>query len=255
MALIYNRREFLMNSAKWALTVPALSGVSGHALSRALGDENGHLKMAEQAFLNPPEGAWSWVYWYGSNGNITREGITADLEAMHRVGIRGAIYMEVDQYVPQGPVRFLSPEWQEMMAHALQEATRLGITLSMNNDAGWAGSGGPWITPELSMQVLVWSETNLQGGQHFKGTLGQPKTVQDYYRDIAVLAIPTPPGEGVRMADRSPKLTYGDDRKSFDGAAKLIDGNPGTVALLPPPPPGQPQYLNIEFVEPSPPRP
>ena len=239
-----------MTSAKWAAAVPALSGVSGHALSLALGDESRHLKTAEQAFLSPPVGAWPWVYWYGSNGNLTREGITADLEAMHRVGIRGVIYMEVDQYVPPGPVRFLSPEWREVMQHAQKEATRLGITLSVNNDAGWAGSGGPWITPELSMQVVVWSETALQGGQHFKGALAQPKTALGYYRDIALLAFPTPPGEGVRMADCSPKLTYGDDRKGFDGADKLIDGNPGTVALVPPPPPGQPQFLNIEFAEP-----
>ena len=246
----YSRREFLMTSATWAMAVPALSGISGHALSLALGDGNERLQTAQQAFSNPPDGAWPWVYWYGVNGNITREGITADLEAMHRVGIRGAIYMEVDQHIPNGPVRFLSPEWREMMQHALREAARLGITLNMNNDAGWAGSGGPWITPELSMQMVVWSETALRGRRHFNGVLAQPKTVQGYYRDIAVLAFPTPSGEGVRMADCSPQITSGADRKSFDGSAKLMDGNPGTVALLPPVPPGQPQYLNIEFAEP-----
>ena len=51
------------------------------------------------------------------------------------------------------------------------------------------------------------------------------------------------------MAERSPKLTYGADRKSFD-SAKLIDGNPGTAVLLPLPQAGQPQYVNIEFPEP-----
>jgi hypothetical protein len=157
--------------------------------------------------------------------------------------------MEVDQYVPKGPVRFLSPQWREMIQHAVKEATRLGITVNMNNDGGWCGSGGPWITPELSMQMLVWSETVLQGPKHFTGTLPQPKTVENYYQDIAVLAFPTPAGESARMADRSPQLTYGADRKSFD-AAKLIDGNPGTVASLPLPQVGQPQYLNIEFSEP-----
>jgi hypothetical protein len=250
MARIYNRREFLMTSGKCAIAIPALAGVSQRTFSLAQGDESARRKMAEQAFRNPPDGAWPWVYWYGANGNITREGITADLEAMHRVGIRGVIYMEVDQYIPPGPVRFLSPEWREMMQHALKEAERLGITLNLSNDAGWAGSGGPWITPELSMQVVVWSEASLQGGQYFKGTLAQPKTTLGYYRDIAVLAFPTPPGEGARMADCSPKLTYGEDRKGFEGADKLIDGNPGTVALVPPVPPGQPQFLNIEFAEP-----
>src|SRR5215475_14348655 len=120
MARIYNRREFLTISAKWAVTVPALSGLSGRALSLSLGDASERLKIAKQAFLNPPDGAWPWVYWYGGNGNITREGITADLEAMQRVGIRGVIYMEVDQYIPPGPVRLLSPEWREMMRHAMK---------------------------------------------------------------------------------------------------------------------------------------
>ena len=62
----------------------------------------------------------------------------------------------------------------------------------MNNDAGWCGSGGPWITPELSMHRVVWTETSLAGPKHYDGVLPQPKAVKDYYRDIAVFAFPTP---------------------------------------------------------------
>src|SRR5271157_6094359 len=245
MAFITNRRGFLKNSATWAMGVPALRGLGGgRGFLWGAGSAAVPADAIQQAFLEPPDGAWPWVYWFVSDGNLTREGITADFEAMKRVGIHGVLYMEVDQYVPKGPVRFLSPKWREMIQHAVTEATRLGITVNMNNDGGWCGSGGPWITPELSMQMLVWSETTLQGPQHFTGTLPQPKTVENYYQDITVLAFPTPAGESVRMADRSPKLTYGVDRKSFD-AAKLTDGNPGTVALLPMPQAGQPQYLNI----------
>jgi hypothetical protein len=250
MALSYSRREFLKNSAVWVMAVPALPDLSsGRALIQPVEEGGGQPQELERAFLEPPEGAWPWVYWFVSDGNLTREGITADFEAMHRVGIRGMLYMEVDQYVPKGTARFLSPQWRELIQHAVKEATRLGITVNMNNDGGWCGSGGPWITPELSMQVLVWSETPLEGPKRFTGTLPQPKTVENYYQDITVLAFPTPAGESVRMADRSPMLTYGADRKSFD-AAKLTDGNPGTVALLPLSPAGQPQYLNIEFGEP-----
>ena len=49
----------------------------------------------------------------------------------------------------------------EMIGHACREAKRLGLEINMNNDAGWNGSGGPWITPELSMQRVVWSEVML----------------------------------------------------------------------------------------------
>jgi hypothetical protein len=250
MAIIYNRREFLKNSAVWVMSVPAPPGSSSGFPLLPPGEERAaQAGELERAFLEPPDEAWPWVYWFVSDGNLTPEGITADFEALHRVGIHGVLYMEVDQYVPKGRVRFLTPQWREMIQHALKEATRLGIAVNFNNDGGWCGSGGPWITPELSMQMVVWSETALAGPKRFTGTLPQPKTVENYYQDISVLAFPTPAGASVRMADCSPKLTYGADRKSFD-AAKLTDGNPATVVLLPLNQAGRPQYLNIEFAEP-----
>jgi hypothetical protein len=230
------------------MAMPAISGLAnqqgllfGQGSPNAAGD-------LQRAFLEPPDGAWPWVYWFVSDGNMTREGITADFEALKRVGIHGVIYMEVDQFVPKGPVRFLSPAWREMIQHAMTEATRLGITINMNNDGGWCGSGGPWITPDLSMQVIMYSETTLQGPQHFTGTLPQPKTNEGYYEDLAVLAFPCPAGSP-RMAECSPTMTYGADHTPFD-FAKLFDGNAGTVAVIPLAPKGQPQFVNIEFPQP-----
>ncbi len=146
----------------------------------------------EKAFARPPEAARPWVYWFWLNSNITREGITADLEAMKRVGIGGVLIMEVDQGAPVGPVAFMSPKWRELFKHVAAEAQRLGLEVNMNDDAGWNGSGGPWIKPEQSMQKVVWSETNVEGEKRFEGTLPQPQAVAGYYRDIIVLAFPTP---------------------------------------------------------------
>src|ERR1039458_4643570 len=244
-----NRRKFLEACATWGITVPGLRGWMNGKIVQAAPQAGAAPDALRQTFVAPPEKAWPWVYWFISDGNLTREGITADFEAMKRVVIHVVLYMEVDQYVPKGQARFLSPQWREMITHAVSEATRLGITVNMNNDGGWCGSGGPWITPELSMQFLVWSETAVQGPKSFAATLPQPKTVENYYQDITVLAFPTPAGESVRMADCSPKLTYGAERKDFD-FAKLIDGNPGTVVMLPLPEAKNPQYLNIEFPEP-----
>jgi len=197
-------------------------------------------------FLNPPETAWPWVYWIWSNGNLSREGITADLEAMRRVGIRGVLIMEVELEVPKGPVRFMSSEWRELFRHAIKEASRLGITVVMNNDGGWCGSGGPWITPELSMQVLSWSQMRVRGPQRFDGVLDQPKTVRNYYRDVAVLAFPV---RGASIAGARPAITWGIDRRDLD-AAKLMDGNPATTAALPALPKGTPLIINLDFPAP-----
>ena len=145
-------------------------------------------------FQNPPPSARPWVYWFWLNGNLTKEGITADLEAMKRVGIGGVLIMEVDQGAPPGPARFGSDPWRELFKHVCAEAARLGLEVNMNNDAGWCGSGGPWITPDLAMQKVVWAETAVPGSKHFEGVLPQPPATANYYRDIAVLAFPNPSG-------------------------------------------------------------
>lgn len=146
----------------------------------------------DRDFAHPPDSARPWVYWFWLNGNITREGITADLEAMQRAGIGGVLIMEVDQGVPLGPVSFMSAEWRELFHHVVVEADRLGLEVNMNNDAGWNGSGGPWITPEQSMQKVVFTATDLEGPAHFEGALPQPEAVAGFYRDIRVLAFPAP---------------------------------------------------------------
>src|SRR5437868_3055017 len=136
----------------------------------------------EKNFVRPPPSARPWVFWFWLNGNVTSNGITADLEAMERVGIGGVIIMDVDQGVPKGPLIFGSKEWVNLFKHTCAEAHRLGLQVNINNDAGWAGSGGPWITPDVSMQKVVWSETLVSGGVHFDGLLRQPETVRGCYR-------------------------------------------------------------------------
>ncbi|MBI2929899.1 MAG: hypothetical protein HYY24_29930 [Verrucomicrobia bacterium] len=172
---------------KWAAISAAAILTAAVALSASAAGPR-----LEQAFKRPPASARPWVYWFWLNGNITSHGITADLEAMKRVGIGGVLIMEVDQGAPLGPVGFMSAEWRALFKHVASEAKRLGLEVNMNNDAGWNGSGGPWIKPEQSMQKVVVTETNLAGPRRFEGTLVQPQTVAGFYRDIAVLAAPTP---------------------------------------------------------------
>lgn len=161
----------------------------------------------EKNFAHPPVSARPWVYWFWLNGNITSNGITADLEAMKRVGIGGVLIMEVDQGAPKGPADFGTLPWRELFKHVCAEAHRLGLEVNMNNDAGWCGSGGPWITPELAMQKIVWSETNVSGPRRLEVSLPQAGAVSNYYRDITVLAFPTPRGEA-RLPDREGKAAF-----------------------------------------------
>jgi len=172
-------------NSSWIAVTCAFAGLT---LARPL---PGRGEDLASQFASPPAEAKPWVYWFWLNGNITREGITADLEAMKRVGIGGVLIMEVNQSIPLGPVAFMGAQWRELFKHVVAESQRLGLEVNMNNDAGWNGSGGPWIKPEQSMQKVVWTETNVEGPKHFDGTLPQPQAVAGFYRDIAVLAFPS----------------------------------------------------------------
>ncbi len=178
----------------------------------------------EQGFRNPPESARPWVYWFVMDGNLTREGITADFEAMKRAGIGGVIMMEVDVGIPRGPVKFMSPEWRALFKHAVAEAERLGLQITLNAGPGWTGSGGPWVKPEQSMQHLVASAVEVAGPKRFDDVLPRPqrrpaffgdgalppeleKAKNEFYRDVAVLAFPTPAGNE-RIGDIDEKALY-----------------------------------------------
>ena len=89
----------------------------------------------EADFATPPDAARPWVYWYFMDGNMTREGMTADLEAMKQAGIGGAIFLEVDIGVPRGTVKFMSPPWRELFEHAVHEAERLGLQIALGAGA------------------------------------------------------------------------------------------------------------------------
>ena len=159
-------------------------------------------------FQSPPVSAKPQIWWHWMNGNITNEGITADLEAMHRVGISEANIITVALGVPPGPVPVMSPQFFDRVQFAAKEAHRLGMTLCMDNCPGWSNSGGPWVTPEHAMQIITTSETPVDGPTSFSGKLEQPPTKKDFYRDIAVFAFKTPAGESdLSTPDNQPKIT------------------------------------------------
>lgn len=75
-------------------------------------------------FSNPPAEAKARTWWHWVNGHVSREGIIADLEAMHRLGIQEAKLFNVDMGIPNGTLKYLSPEWLDMLAFAVSEAKR-----------------------------------------------------------------------------------------------------------------------------------
>ena len=192
-------------------------------------------------FQNPPIEHHVGTWWHWMNGHITREGITQDLEAMHRQGIQHVTVLNVcrpfsQEYknvkhlvAPENmkevdeshwpSVKFGSKEWLDLFRFAVDEAARLGMFVGAANCDGWSESGGPWITPELSMKEFVWSAATVRGGRALDITMDQPTTRRGFYRDAFVLAYPS---ENVAGSTTAP-LTI-DPEQVMDLSA-FMDGN------------------------------
>jgi hypothetical protein len=176
-------------------------------------------------FQTPPNSTKVNTWWHWINGNITRDGITKDLESMKQQGISEATILNVGSWTPmeivKPPVKFYTEEWFDMYKWALEEANRLGITIGVHNCDGWSTSGGPWITPEQSMKQYVWTKTTIEGGKDIQIQLEKPQALHDFYRDAAVVAFPV--NEKLNSYQQAkPKVAL----DKADAGTVLNDGNP-----------------------------
>ncbi len=146
-------------------------------------------------WANPPRDARLRAYWWWLNGNVTPASITRDLEEMKAQGFGGALICDADgssqdgnERAPHGP-DFFSPAWRELYRHALHEADRLGLEMSLNIQSGW-NLGGPIVTADDAPKKLVWTERLVSGPTNFTEKLAAPQGRDGYYRDLFVLAYP-----------------------------------------------------------------
>jgi hypothetical protein len=203
-------------------------------------------------FKDPPNIARPRVYWYWQNGNITSDGLSKDLEWMHRAGIGGVETFDVAVVTPtvvKNRIIYMQPEWKDAFLHSLEVSERLGMTVTIGAAPGWSQTGGPWIKPIDAMKKLVWTETRVEGGKPFSGILAKPPQIngpfQDQphdvrpdrpipalptlYKDQLVIAFRAPPGENT-LEEAHPMVTASGGSMTY---VDLIDGSYGRTIDLP----------------------
>ena len=229
-----NRLSFLLFASLLLSVTPS----QGHApaLLSAIPAGTGGIRQALQVFRTPQDSTRTKVWWFHGETATTREGITADLEAFKAAGVGGVVYYDQVHGSGEGASDAFSPEWWEMLKFAALEAKRVGLSFEINLSNGYV-AGGPWITPEMSMQRLCFSDTLLQGGGPLHVRLSPPSK-QAWWKDVAVLAWPVESKQwrevgmdslSCRVADegftaRSITYTAPKARKSRNGAMNYPDG-------------------------------
>lgn len=148
-----------------------------------------------------PEQQYRPETWFHLNGNnISKEGLTLDLEAIKAAGLQGIhLFNKAGRPYPNvKPVKILSPEWEDMIRHAADECRRLELKFTMQNCPGWSMTGGPWVPAEEAQREVVETVYRVSGGKTFDETLRLDSLYHtpDYdYKDIQLLAFPTPDGD------------------------------------------------------------
>ena len=143
-----------------------------------------------EVFKNPPESAKPGVLWMWMGCNLTREGITRDLEALKKAGfnrttmfsladITTSLAGEIGKSPTPEIISWTEP-WWKLVRHAAEESKRLGMDFGMFNGPGYETSGGTWITPELSMQDICWSKQSVTGNMHVSLKLERSKGASSF---------------------------------------------------------------------------
>ena len=208
----------------------------------------------ETAFKQPGKVFYPETWFHFIGGNISREGIDADLQAIADAGISGVQWFHGSGGMWPGTTRHLTqltPEWEEMVSYVGRKADSLGLRLTIQTCPGWSMAGGPWIKPENAMRQLVWSRTDIpvidksDGKEDSdeiaceippKGFLpkGQPSNEpwRDYH-DIKVLAFPTPLGDTGEALVPEPTSGPEEWKDLFKGlTTKEIQLQPGTTSTV-----------------------
>lgn len=182
--------------------------------------ESKNLANLRSGFVSPPDSIKPYVYWYWISDNISKEGITKDLEAMAKVGIGEAFIGNIGlETVPYGNVKVLSDEWWKLTRFAITEGQRLGVNIGIFNSPGWSQSGGPWVPANQAMRYLTSTELEIDGGKLINLKLPQ---LNDEAQDAALIAFPISDQPELKISDLNPKISLSID---LPNAKNLVDGD------------------------------
>ncbi len=165
-------------------------------------------QVSSESFKNPPIQYHPKTWMHAMSGNMSKAGITKDFEAMSKAGLSGLLLFNVTQGIPLGKIKFNSPEHIAILKFAAQEAERLNLTFGIHNCDGWSSSGGPWVKPEESMKMVVYSFALTKGGENLSLNIPEPTKRENYYQDLIAIAYPSLKSE---IQDEKPvKITSSD---------------------------------------------
>lgn len=116
-----------------------------------------------EGFANPPMDCRPQTRWWWHGNALMKEDISHQLREMKSQGIGGAEQITMEPVYEKGNVPYGSPEYFELVKHAVTEAKSLGMTLSLNfGGPGWVW-GADWVPEAERNEILLSSSLDVRG--------------------------------------------------------------------------------------------
>ncbi|MCL4403053.1 MAG: hypothetical protein M1436_10410, partial [Acidobacteria bacterium] len=134
------------------------------------------LDRLKAGWILPPRSYRPHTRWWWPGSAVTKEGITWQLEQMHNQGMGGVEIMSSWGWYEKGNLEYLSPEWIEMVRHAIQKASELDMEVALTFGPGWSFRGF-WVPVEHRSKVLAAGWQDVSGPGTFDAELPHYKEV------------------------------------------------------------------------------
>ena len=152
------------------LFVPLILGLLLLGSLAVRADDRATLQTLKAGWNNPARTYKPHTRWWWPGNALTKADITWQMEQMAGQGMGGVEIMSAWKMFEQGNHDYLSPEFIELVKHAVAEGKRLNLDVAITFGPGWS-FGGAWVPKADQSKCLCLGEQVLAGGSHFSGPL------------------------------------------------------------------------------------
>ena len=162
-----DRRTFLIRCASLSVGGAVLTSMPAWA-RRAIEKET--LRFDSELyhrFCNPESSDRPFVRWWWNGNRIQAEELVRELRLLHDAGVGGVEinpvkFPEEADLLDTHPVRWLSPEWIDLLKVTFDEAKRLGMICDLIVGSGWP-FGAEYLEDDERGQVMVIALKRIEG--------------------------------------------------------------------------------------------
>ena len=184
-------------------------------------------------FTDPASTDRPFVRWWWNGDRVKADELVRELRLLHAAGVGGVEinpvkFPEEADPLDTHPLRWLSPEWIDMLKAAFDEAKRLGMTCDLIVGSGWP-FGAEYLEGDERGQVMVVAVKKLEGPatvvySPFELFLEADPQVNNPYPGrtmelVSLQLVPDPLDDLAQITDLSEqkdldRITVGDQRRS-----------------------------------------